>query len=97
MQYAAVLLDLVKAFERVPRDWLVRQAVKYEYPLLVLKLSLAAYSLQRTIGIDGIFSTMVVAVRGITAGSVHATIELRVLLIQFLDEAYGQFPYVTLT
>ena len=36
--YAAMLLDLVKAFERVPHYWLVRQAVRFRYPLIILRL-----------------------------------------------------------
>ena len=51
MDWACGLLDLVKAFERVPHDWLVKQAVKYRYPLIVLRLNLAAYRL-------GVFSLL---------------------------------------
>eukprot|EP00973_Karenia_brevis_P033051 4561206-Karenia_brevis.AAC.1 len=52
LEYAASLLDLVKAFERVPHDWLVRQASRYQYPMMVLRLCIEAYRLLRTIGID---------------------------------------------
>ena len=83
--FAAMLLDLVKAFERVPLDWLVRQAARYQYPLLILRLSIAAYQLGRTIVIQGVCSMLVWATMGITAGSVYATTELRVLLLQWLD------------
>ena len=31
--YASVMLDLAKAFERVPWDWLVRQALRFGYNL----------------------------------------------------------------
>ena len=34
--YGALLLDLIKAFERVPHQWLVRQGMRYEYPMRVL-------------------------------------------------------------
>ena len=40
---------------------------------------------------------IIVAIRGITAGSVHATSELRVLLIQWLDETIALFPLASLT
>jgi hypothetical protein len=71
--------------------------VRYQYPLLILRLSIAAYRLGRTIIIDGICSLLVWATRGITAGSVFATIELRVLLLQWLDETASISRIVTLT
>jgi hypothetical protein len=97
VSYASMLLDLVKAFERAPHEWLVRQAVKYQYPLLILRLSIAAYKLGRTIVVDGVCTAIIWANRGITAGSVHATIELRVLLIQWLDETVAKFRLVTMS
>ena len=97
VDYGAVLLDLVKAFERVPHDWLVRQAVRFHYNLFLLRLSLAAYVLPRTIRIGGAYSALVIATRGITAGSVLATAELRVLLIEWLDEVAWSCALVTLT
>ena len=83
MEWACGLLDLVKAFERVPHDWLVRQAVKFQYPLLILRLSLAAYRLGRVVVVGGISTEIMWACRGIVAGAVHATIELRVILFQW--------------
>ena len=35
---------------------------------------------------DGVCSDLIIALRGITAGAGHATIELRLLLIQWVDE-----------
>jgi len=86
VDYAGALLDMVKAFERVPLDWLVRQGVKYSYPMQVLALSIRAYQLPRTILVEGVCSDLIIALRGITAGAGHATIELRLLLIQWVDE-----------
>ena len=97
MEYAIALLDLVKAFERVPHDWLVRQAKRYGYNLYLLRLSLASYCLARTVRIGSAYAAAVIAVRGITAGAVHATIELRVLLIECLDEAFSISHCVRLT
>jgi hypothetical protein len=90
-------LDLVKAFERVPHDWLVAHARELQYPMRVLKLSIQAYLLGRSIVIDGVSSFLVYATRGITAGSVFATIELRVLLIRCMDRIVYHFPSVWLT
>ena len=74
------LLDLVKAFETIPHDLLVIAAGQKGYSMVILRLSLAAYRLWRSVGIDGVFSRRVRAVRGITAGSGFATSELRLLL-----------------
>ena len=41
------MVDMVKAFDRVPHDWLVAQGVRYDYPMAVLTLSIAAYKLGR--------------------------------------------------
>jgi hypothetical protein len=89
--WAGSYLDMVKAFERVPLDWLVRQGRKYSYPMQVLALSIRAYQLPRTIIIDGVCSALVLALRGITAGAGHATVELRLLLIQWVDETLTLF------
>jgi hypothetical protein len=89
--YACSLLDMVKAFERVPLDWLVRQGIRYTYPMQILRLSIRAYQLPRTIVIDGVCSELLLALRGITAGAGHATVELRLLIIQWADEAISLF------
>ena len=78
--FAAALLDLVKAFETVPHDVLVRAAHAKGYPLPLLRLCLAAYRLHRAIGVDGIYSRKILATRGITAGAGFAALELRLLL-----------------
>ena len=74
------LLDLVKAFETIPHDLLFNAAREKGYSLVILRLSIASYRLWRVVGIGGIFSRRVQAVRGITAGSGFATSELRLLL-----------------
>ena len=86
VHYAAIFLDLVKAFERVPHDHLVRFAKKSGYPLVLLRLGMAAYRLLRRVGVDGVYSREVVATRGITAGSVFATVELRVIMLEIFDD-----------
>eukprot|EP00973_Karenia_brevis_P025095 3460116-Karenia_brevis.AAC.1 len=91
------MLDLVKAFERVPYRWLAAQGIKYSYPMTVLRLSIAAYRLGRCIIINGLCSTIVVPTRGITAGAVHATIELRLLLIEWLDNLVQRHMHIVLT
>ena len=73
LSHANVMLDMVKAFERVSHHWLVKQGARYRYPMAVLRLSIAAYHLARCITIDGVCSVLLLATRGITAGAVHAT------------------------
>eukprot|EP00973_Karenia_brevis_P068297 9501627-Karenia_brevis.AAC.1 len=97
LQYAVVLLDLVKAFERIPHWFLVQQAQKYGYSLVLLRLSIAAYKLARAVGVNGVFSSLLIAGRGITAGSVFATIEMRIVVIEALDTVLSSCLYVRLT
>ncbi len=84
-------------FERVPRAELVEEARAVGYPLSVLRLAIAAYTLPRTVAVDGAHSRPVVAERGITAGSGLATFELRMLLIRMLDNVARKHPNVGLT
>ena len=97
LAHVDVLLDLIKAFERVSHEWLLRQGRKYSYPLAILRLSIAAYRILRTIVIDGRCTDLMAASRGITAGAVHATIELRLLIIEWADKAVASSPLLTLT
>ena len=90
--YGQALLDLVKAFETVPHDVLVSAAREAGYPLALLRLSLAAYRLARSIGIDGIFSALIMASRGITAGSGFATSELKALLRDLMILLKARWP-----
>ena len=95
--YAQVLLDLVKAFERVPHDILLREARRLGYPLWLLRLSLATYKLSRVVRVGAVVSRLMWAIRGITAGSGLATTELRVLMIHVVDVTYAAHPTVTLS
>ena len=59
--YATVLLDLVKAFEMIPHKHIAAAAKKHGYNLWVLRLSLKAYRVPRTVVIDGVCSSLKVA------------------------------------
>ena len=50
--YAQALLDLVKAFGRIPHWLIVREAYELGFPLWFVKLSLATYKLTRVIRIQ---------------------------------------------
>ena len=92
--FAQVLIDLAKCFELVPHDILAREAAAVGYPLPLLRMSLAAYRLPRSLAIHGVYSSTVLAQRGITAGSGMATTELRVLLIRLLERVSKAYPVV---
>ena len=86
--HEAVFFDIVKCFERVPHDVLARMAALAGYPVIPLRLAIAAYRLARAVGIAGVFARLVVANCGITAGSGSATSELRALLLQMICLLY---------
>ena len=60
----ASLLDLVKAFERIPHHLVAKAAARLGFNLTVLRLSLAAYRLARAISVEGTFSLLLIATRG---------------------------------
>ena len=58
MSHAVALLDLVKAFERIPHWHLVQAALRYGYPIVLLRLSPAAYRIRRAVGVAGVFRAL---------------------------------------
>ena len=54
MDHAQALLDLVKAFETVPHHILVVAAAARGYPVVISRLTLAAYRLARSVSVDGV-------------------------------------------
>ena len=95
--FGLVLLDLVKAFERIRHAYLLRQAIKHGYPIWLLRLSLATYRLQRVVRICTSVSREVLACRGITAGSGFATSEMRLAMLSPMDAACKAHPTVVPT
>ena len=69
VEYVQTLLDLVKAFDKVPLWLLIREAIALGYPLRLLRLSIATYQLKRVIRVGSVISKVVMATTGITAGS----------------------------
>jgi len=96
-RHAQALLDLVKAFETVSHAVLVRAAARHGFSPWLLRMSLAAYRLPRAVGMDGAYSRLIVASRGITAGSVFATTELRVVLLDAIDITCARWPSMSLS
>ena len=96
-EYVASLLDLVKAFDTVPFDVLIEHGVVLSYCLWILRLCILAYTLVRVLFIDGCCSEPIYATRGLTAGSITATIELRLFLIVFADRMVAVALHTRLT
>ena len=94
--YGQALLDLVKAFERIPHHLLVLAAMKHGYCLVLLRLSLDAYRCTRTLVDNKVCSRLILALCGITAGSGTAATELRMLVLDVIDQAYVLFPTISL-
>lgn len=90
--YGVILVDIMKAFEKVPHHRVAEAAATRGYPLRVLRLSLNKYRMARTIVIDGVCSRTVTAAQGITAGSGFASEELCCLLLYVMDELEEQLP-----
>ncbi len=96
VEHAVTMLDLMKAFEKLSHALIILAAVKRGYNLVVLRLSLAAYRMQRVVGIDGVYAIIARATCGITAGSGFATTELRLLLLD-VDRSVATLWPVRLT
>ena len=95
--FAHSLLDLVKAFEKVPHYRVAMAARKHGYNLTVLRLTFAAYRINRVIGVLGVVSRQIKASNGITAGSAFAIAELRTLLLDMYDDTYKIWISIRLT
>ena len=94
-RYAQILLDLVKAFERIPYCALLREANRLGYPLRLLRLASATYKMPRVIRVGEAISDMVWAVRSIVAGSGGAASEMRLFMIDIVDQALLVYPTIT--
>ena len=92
VHFGMTFFDPVKAFDRVPHGLLVQEAIRLGYSLWVLRLSVSAYSAQRIIRVDGVYSRLVTPKRSITAGSAFAITEVRLVLIHIIDTSMRAAP-----
>lgn len=95
VEYVQTLLDLIKAFDKVPLWLLVREALPLGYPLKLLRLSIATYQLKRVIRVGSVVLKMVMTVTGITAGSGFATTEMKLVMIRVIDRVLTLFPTIS--
>ncbi len=82
----------MKCFEHIPHHRIRDAAAKHGYSLWLLRLTLQAYRMPCSIGVAGIYSRLVVAVRGLE----RATADLRVLLLDVVDNTYRLWPQIDL-
>ena len=92
--YAQLLLDPVKAFERIPYRVLVREATRLGYPVRLIRLAIATDKMPRVIRVGTAYSDIIRAVRGIVAGSGLVASETRRVMIDIVDNALTIHPNV---
>ena len=71
---------------------LLREARRLDYPLRLLRLAITTYKLPRVIRVNEAISDLVWAVRGIVAGSGLATSEMRLVMINIVEQALVAHP-----
>ena len=81
------LYDIVKAFEHVSHEFLIQQAIEYDFDLSLLRWILALYRMERRIIVDGVCTAAVRARRSIVPGDSFADILMFLSLI-----VYTEFP-----
>ena len=95
--FGAVLWDLHKCYELISHRYLAEAAIKHQYPLGVLRITIASYRYPRVICMNQIASKPVVPHRGIIAGCATATAELRLILIDLVRKHQNFYPRVCLS
>ena len=94
LHYAQALIDLVKAFDRVPHRVLFREAERLGYPLWLLRLALATYRMRRVVRIGTVLSKTIIATRGMTAESGFAITEILFAMYDIVVSAHIAHPAI---
>ena len=87
------LYDIVKAFEHVSHDFLIQQAIEYDFDLSLLRWILALYRMERRIIVDGVCTAAVRARRSIVPGDSFADILMFLSLIGAADTVAHRYPH----
>ena len=94
---AAVLTDLMKAYERVLRNKLVAFAVETRFPLRLLRMCLACYAGSRRLVVDGhCAAPFSIGGKSLVAGCGFATTLLKVYTIKVFDVMWRWYPELSL-
>ncbi len=73
-QAAATLMwDMVKAYESIKYERLIEESVALKVPVVILRLNIAAYTIENYITMNGMVQTCARASKGIGAGCGAAT------------------------
>ena len=84
---AAVLLwDLIKFYETLDYERLVRMAEQTGFPMALLRICIAAYSSQRKLSMMGMASVALWAIRGVVAGCGAATSLVKLVCLVDLQD-----------
>ena len=94
---ADLLWDVRKAFDNVNRETLWGQGKRHNYPMDILRLSIASYGWGRHLRMGPIASKLLLPHTGIAAGSAHATYELTLYLLDAITAHELACPNVTLS
>jgi len=89
---AAILSDLVKAYERIPHSGLWREAAGSGFPVDLLKVCLRIYGGKRVVRVGRAVSEVFRAQCSIVAGCGMATTLLRAYLVRSLDMVVARHP-----
>ena len=95
--FAVILLDLHKCYECINHNKLYEAAVRYGYPLAILRLTISTYRAKRVIQHHGIVTEGVCPSQGIVAGCAFATFELKLLLLSACARHVSRWPSVRLS
>ncbi len=87
-----VLEDLASFYETIDRDLLAQEAAALNFPLDIVRASMAAYGLPRMVALHGRLAREVHPRRGVIAGCTFATTYVRVFMLRALDRAVKEMP-----
>ena len=88
----AALFDIVKAYEGIRHQVLLRNARRYEFPLVVLRLLVLTYGMPRTVRVRKVATTMVRATKTVVPGCPCADLMMRLTVLPVLDALVSKFP-----
>eukprot|EP00973_Karenia_brevis_P092496 12412704-Karenia_brevis.AAC.1 len=87
-----ILHDLEKCYERIRRSDLAAEAIRFQYPITYLRMTISSYRSGRRILHNGLMHRPLYASRGIIAGASSATTELKLAMIRLLLDITCRHP-----
>ena len=96
VHFACLLWDLLKCYEVINHANLLRAGIKHSYPIAILRICICLYLAPRRILYKGLVSRPIAPTRGILAGVSTATSELRLILLDMVQNHVMSHPAVHL-